>query len=432
MGKVPKNWDLKRLKYYFTQAQGGVWGEESIGNDNDMVCIRVADFDFESRRCDTSNLTMRNIPPHQHNRVLNKNDILLEKSGGGEQQPVGRTVLFNLPLRAVCSNFVERLVINKRYFPDFIAYLLYAVYANDWNIRAIKQTTGIQNLDVDFFLTEHVPCPELSIQKGIASFLDRETRKIDALIHRREKLIGLLKEKRQTIITQAVTKGLDPKAPMKDSGIPWLGKIPKHWPLLRLRFVMKLNPPKSELNSLADNTEVSFVPMNAVSENGQITTETTTKLGDVKQGYTYFQDKDVVLAKITPCFENGKGAFVQHLVNGIGFGTTEFHVLRAGNKILPPYLYLITTLPEFRNIGESEMRGAAGQKRVPEDFVNDFALGIPPIDQQKNILGSVYNKMLYIESLIQKNNRFIDLLKEKRQALISAAVTGKIDVRGEQ
>src|SRR3989344_9326075 len=149
-----------------------------------------------------------NKTENQHSRILEKGDILLEKSGGGEKQTVGRAVRINEGMRAVCSNFIEKLTPLKTHDSKFISYLMGALYFETINTRSIKQTTGIQNLDLYSYLCEVVPFPSKEKQKSIADFLDRETAKIDNVVEKKQKLIELLKEKRQALITHAVTNGL--------------------------------------------------------------------------------------------------------------------------------------------------------------------------------------------------------------------------------
>ena len=126
----------------------------------------------------------------------------------------------------------------------------------------------------------------------------------------------------------------------KDSGIPWLGEVPEHWEVKRLRFTVNLNPVKSELN-IPEDTLVSFIPMEAVNFDKNLTLTEERNLDEVYKGYTYFKNGDVVLAKITPCFENGKSAIAQNLKNGIAFGTTELHVLRSQDSINNHFLYYL-------------------------------------------------------------------------------------------
>ncbi|GAB3346270.1 hypothetical protein GCM10027359_30490 [Marilutibacter aestuarii] len=273
--------------------------------------------------------------------------------------------------------------------------------------------------------------PPLDEQAQISAFLDRETAKIDALIAEQEKLIALLAEKRQATISHAVTKGLDPNAPMKDSGIPWLGEVPAHWSIKRLRFVAELNPSKSELADIDRETEVSFLPMEAIGEDGSINLERTRPFAEVETGYTYFRDGDVTLAKITPCFENGKGALMQGLEAGIGFGTTEIIVARPKpSEVLGPMLNWIFRSPGFRAQGEASMYGAGGQKRVPDDFIRNFVGAFPPADEQERIVAFLDGEFGKFVALGDGVGCAIRLLKERRSALIAAAVTGKIDLRG--
>jgi type I restriction enzyme S subunit len=213
----------------------------------------------------------------------------------------------------------------------------------------------------------------------------------------------------------------------KDSGIEWLGEIPAGWRPTRLRFCATVNPTRSELNGLSDDTEVSFVPMEAVCEYGGLRLEQTKPLAGLSTGYTYFRNGDVLVAKITPCFENGKGSIARDLANGVGFGTTELHVLRPMPRLDPAFLFYLTISHSFRSIGAAYMYGAGGQKRVPDAFVRDFRHPIPPLDEQRAIAAFLDRETARIDALIEKKRQQIELLREKRTALISHAVTKGLD-----
>jgi type I restriction enzyme S subunit len=202
---------------------------------------------------------------------------------------------------------------------------------------------------------------------------------------------------------------------------------PAGWRRKRLRFALKMNPSKSEIR-LQDDDQVSFVPMDAVGEYGGIRLSEEKELGEIGGGYTYFCDDDVVVAKITPCFENGKGALAVGLKNRTAFGTTELHVLRADRQQLEPdFLFYLTISDLFRKFGESEMYGAGGQKRVPEDFFKDFRAALPSIGEQEAIARFLDFKTAQIDALIAKKQALLDKLAEKRTALISHAVTKGLD-----
>lgn len=209
----------------------------------------------------------------------------------------------------------------------------------------------------------------------------------------------------------------------KPSGVAWLGDVPSTWPVARLRFQVKTNPVKSEIRGLSEDTSVSFVPMEAVGEYGGLRLEQTRPLEEVTAGYTYFRDGDVVVAKITPCFENGKGSIADGLENGIAFGTTELHVLRPSPLMDRKYLFYLSISHAFRQIGASYMYGAGGQKRVPDDFIRDFRHPLPTISEQRTIAAFLDRETARIDALIEKKQRQIELLQEKRAAIISHAVT---------
>jgi type I restriction enzyme, S subunit len=210
----------------------------------------------------------------------------------------------------------------------------------------------------------------------------------------------------------------------KPSGAEWLGEVPEHWEGLRLRFAAMLNPSKQEARSYADDDLVSFLPMEAIGEDGSLNLEQVKEVGECLNGYTYFKEGDVCIAKITPCYENGKGAILRGLKGGIGFGTTELIVARPRMEIMTAqfldYLFRSST---FRSLGEAAMYGAGGQKRVPDSFVRDFASFLPPVGEQSAIATFLDRETAKIDALIAEQQRLIELLQEKRQAVISHAVT---------
>lgn len=211
----------------------------------------------------------------------------------------------------------------------------------------------------------------------------------------------------------------------KPSGARWLGAVPGHWNVERLRFRVKLNPSFSK--PLSSELPVSFLPMEAVGDDGTIDLARTRLVGEVASGYTYFENGDVTIAKITPCYENGKGAVMQRLIEGVGFGTTELIVLRPTQADCPTWLYYLTMCSAFRLPGEASMQGAGGQKRVPDLFVKDYFAPIPPKDEQQAIADYLDTETARIDTLIREKDELIGLLHEWRQSLIAEAVTKGLD-----
>ncbi len=212
----------------------------------------------------------------------------------------------------------------------------------------------------------------------------------------------------------------------RHSGIEWLGEIPEHWKVNRMKHIAIIQPQKMKAELFGD-MDVSFVPMEYIGEYGGIDASEVRPVCDVYWGYTYFEENDILIAKITPCFENFKGAIAKGLHNNIGFGTTELYVLRPKSNVYCEYLAYITFGAHFRQLGKIEMRGAAGQQRVPEEFIKNFPCALPPYSEQKKIAEFLTLETKRIDRLIEKKQKLIELLKERRAALVNQAVTKGLD-----
>jgi type I restriction enzyme S subunit len=189
----------------------------------------------------------------------------------------------------------------------------------------------------------------------------------------------------------------------------------------------QVNPGVELPSGATASTDVSFVPMSDVSESGELTGRQVRKLGDVRNGFTSFADGDILVAKITPCFENGKGAHVQGLKNGVGFGSTEFHVLRARPESSARYLHHIVQSARFRRMGEVFMTGSAGQKRVPREFFDEFKVPTMPLDEQQKIARVLDT----LDTTIRQTEAIIAKLKQVKQGLLHDLLTRGIAANGE-
>lgn len=203
----------------------------------------------------------------------------------------------------------------------------------------------------------------------------------------------------------------------------------KKWLLYKLSdpSVCILNPKKNEVSSVPDDTLVSFVPMAKVNEvSGLMDTSSVKKIGELRKGYTYFAEGDVVFAKITPCMENGKSAIARNLHNGIGFGTTEFHVLRPGPFVIPEWLHLFVRRGDFRHAAKKSMQGAAGQQRVPIDFLRQTKIPVPPLDEQRRIVARIEEltrrieeaRRLRQEAIAKTSSQFFHVRRKIFESLI--------------
>ncbi|MCJ8352680.1 restriction endonuclease subunit S [Novacetimonas hansenii] len=415
IGRIPAEWTLSRIGSCFAERRQKVSDADypplSVTKNGIVPQLETAakTDDNNNRKCVISG-----------DFVINSRSDRKGSSGVSPQD--GSVSLINTvisPLKSIYGRFCHHLLRSTAFQEEYYKYGK-GIVADLWS-------TNYNEMKLIY-----LALPPLPEQQAIASFLDRECGKIDALIAEQERLIALLAEKRQGVISHAVTKGLNPNVPMKDSGIPWIGMVPEGWDYSRLRFVAQFNPSKTEISYLPLNEEISFLPMEAIGDDGTINLEQKRKISDVQNGYTYFRNMDIVFAKITPCFENGKGAVVKGLLRGVGFGTTELIVARSvPSRVIPEYLFLFFQSDIFRKPAEASMYGAGGQKRVSERFVRDFSISLPPLPEQQAIASFLDLECRKIDTLIAEQKAMLALCKERRAALISAAVTGKIDVRAQ-
>ncbi|WP_417067953.1 restriction endonuclease subunit S [Niveibacterium terrae] len=273
--------------------------------------------------------------------------------------------------------------------------------------------------------------PPRAEQDQIVAYLRAQDAHIARLIKAKRDLIGLLTEQRQIIIEGAVTQGLDSATAKRDSGIDWMPRIPAHWETCKFKHIAVFNPSRSESSALRLSDEpVSFLPMECITTDGKLQNVESRKVTEVWEGYTYFRRNDVVMAKITPCFENGKGGLLDALPTDIGFGTTEFIVLRAASRrIRPAFLAKLLSLKTFRVLGADAMTGAAGQQRVPLDFVKNFRIALPSLNEQDQILSALQTATAEQDTAIERIRSEITLIREYRDRQIADVVTGQVDVR---
>ncbi len=244
-----------------------------------------------------------------------------------------------------------------------------------------------------------IPLPPLAEQKQIAAILDAA----DSLRQKDQQLV-----EHYTALSQSLF--LEMFGGLKGQKVS-------------LSSLCQINPPKSEIAKFDKNSYVSFVPMAKVSEYGDVELTDNRLLEEVWSGFTYFADNDVVFAKITPCMENGKGAIMRNLTNGVGFGTTEFHVLRpVPNLSTPEWIYALTTQKSFRQYAELNMTGTAGQKRVPKQFFDKYMLVKPSIELQNQFAERI--------AIIEKQKQQAQTNLQKSEALFNSllqrAFTGEL------
>ncbi len=266
--------------------------------------------------------------------------------------------------------------------------------------------------------------PDLPTQKRIAAFLDRETARIDELIAKKERLGDVIDQRRLAVITAAVAGKIGPAAETTAA----LGVTKRE---IRLRFMLQVAPSAREIENLTAEDEVTFAPMDALDDGlGGLDATMSRPLGEVAAGsYNYFREDDVLLAKVTPCFENGKKALARGLINGVGFATSEVHVFRpTPGKLDARFLMYLFSSEDFRAEGMKSMTGAGGLKRVSDTAILNYRPHVIDVDLQRKVADFLDREMGVFEVIKDRTKASIDRLREYRAALITAAVTGQIDV----
>ena len=430
LGNVPSHWRVDRLKASIQTCRNGIWGEEALGDESDIPCVRVADFDRRRLRVELSEPTIRNVTEKERvGRVLRKGDLLLEKSGGGENQPVGCVVLFDDARPAVCSNFVARMVAANGQNSSYWRYVHAAAYAIRLTVGSINQTSGIQNLDQARYFNEYAVFPPQPEQAAIAAFLDRETAKIDALVEEQRRLIELLKEKRQAVISQAVTKGLNLDVPMKDSGVDWLGKVPQAWTVRSLRTLSSVvrgaSPRPAGDPKFFDGDHIPWVTVAEITKDALTElTETDTCLTEAGAEHSrLFRSGTVIYSNSGATLGVPKILRVDACAND---GVVGFESL--SDLVEPIFLhhYLSSLTTTIRDM----VRQGSGQPNLNTGLVKAIPIALPSRQEQLAICSHIEEVTMQFDRLSTEAEEAMKLLQERRSALISAAVTGKIDVRG--
>ncbi|EOL9137058.1 restriction endonuclease subunit S [Enterobacter asburiae] len=428
LGEVPLNWQIHSLKRAVEGCTNGVWGGEP-DDKHDLIVLRVADFDRQSFKISDLKLTTRSIlPKDRGSRLLKQGDLLIEKSGGGDKTLVGCVVLFDKKYEAVTSNFVAKMTPRDSYDGHFLTYAFSQLYAGKVNYPSIKQTTGIQNLDADSYLMEKFCFPPKHEQRNIACFLDHETAKIDNLIEKQQQLIELLKEKRQAVISLAVTKGLNPDVPMKDSGVEWLGDVPEHWGITKLKWVGRTTsggtPTTSKFEIYYEDGHIPWIRTTDLN-NGELF---DTPIRITSKAVNDTACSILPVGSVLLGMYGGAGSIGKHAI--LRFESTINQavcgVLPCG-RILPDFLHKYYEF--YRPFWMIDAAGTRKDPNIGQDNIKEGIILIPPFEEQVEINNHIDNMRNIYECIIENALEGMDLLQERRTALISAAVTGKIDVR---
>ena len=422
LGDVPEHWNTKPTKYCFKLIT-----DKAIENNSEVLLSVYTDIGVKPR----SELEERGNKASTTDGywIVKKGDIIVNKLLAW----MGAIGLSNYS--GVTSPAYDILRIKYNYTPEYYNYLF---RNGDMFTEFKRYSRGLMDMRLRLYFSEFgnikLPVPSIDEQQKIVSFLDTETARIDTLIAKQEKLIELLKEQRKSIISHAVTKGLNPNAPMKDSGVEWLGDVPEHWTVLKNRHIFNFS---KGLSITKENLQESGIPCVSYGEvHSKFGFEFDPEINDMKfvsEEYLktskncLLNSGDFIFADTSEDFE-GSGNFSYLNSNSQVFAGYHTVIARLKSKQKPRFFAYIFDSNAHRKQIQTQVKGIKVFS-ITQGILKDIYSWLPPVHEQDLIVEYLDNECKKISLLKAKQIELIEKLKEYRSSIISHAVTGKIDVR---
>lgn len=430
IGEIPEDWKMTKIKYN-TYVKGrigwqGLRADEFI--DEGPYLVTGTDFfngEILWENCYHITDVRYNEAPEIH---LQEGDLLITKDG-----TIGKTAIVkNKPEKTTLNSgiFVTR-PLNKSYITKYMYWLLNSSIFNRY-IDYVKTGSTISHLYQETFENFIYPLPKFEEQKDIVNFLDKKITEVDNLITDKEKLIQLLHEKRQAIISEAVTKGIDPNVPMKDSGIEWIGDIPAHWEVKKVKhltsYIGSGKTPKGG-SEVYSQEGIVFIRSQNVYPQGLRLDDVVFINEDIDAEMKNTRvKKDDILLNITGA-SIGRASLVPPTLPRANVNQHVCILRPVKHKVLPELLHFIVCSNFIQNQIQFYQNGTSREGLNFEQIANLIIILPPEIKEQEKIFKEVSNKIIELDESIYEIQTQIEKLKEYRESLISEVVTGKIDIR---
>ena len=434
LAEVPAHWDVRRARTLGTFSASGI---DKKWDDNELPVKMLNYVDVYKSidkilRYSTELMDTTASPEKIAEHSVRKGDILLTPSSETSDDIGHAARVAEMPAGVVYSYHVLRFRPSPLISTEYLTYAFNSIGTRAYFASACTGTTRMVLVRDDFKNT-FLAVPSLEEQSQIAAFLDRETAKIDALVAEQEKLIALLKEKRRAVISHAVTKGLDPHVPMKDSGIEWLGEVPAHWRVGKSGFHLSILSgfafPSSGFTDDQNATKLLRGINVGVSRlKWDETVYWRRSEGDGLDVYE-MRDGDLVIGLDRPLIAEGIRVAKVKESDLPCLLLQRVASLKTHSTLHADYLLYLLSSEMFVAHFSPETTGVSVPHISPEQ-ISTFVIPVPPLEEQHAIVAYVEDEVSKLDILTTEAEQAIELLKERRSALISAAVTGKIDVRG--
>lgn len=415
LGKIPTHWICTQIKYGYDITLGKMLQKNKSSSKDELKPYLKAQ-NIQPKGIDLSVVDNMWFSPDEKNKLLLKNNDVLISEGGD----VGRSALWQGQLvECYIQNAINRARAIKGNSPYFLNYWMVYLKSADF-INTLCNKATIPHYTAEKVETSPLLLPNCDEQLHISLFLDHETAKIDNLIKKQQQLIELLKEKRQAVISHAVTKGLNPNMPMKDSGVKWLGELPSHWQALPTKRLFRLVAEPAEINNdyelLSVYTAIGVAPRKDLEPKGNKASTT--------DGYWKVRQGDIIVNKLLAWM--GAVGFS----NYDGVTSPAYDILRKVKDINPKFYHYLFRLELTQREFKRWSRGIMEMRlRLYFEELGRIIMPVPPRQEQDVIVEEIEKIEHQYSQLENIASHQIDLLQERRTALISAAVTGKIDVR---
>lgn len=387
--KLNKKYNNVKLEEIILFIKGVTYKKsDQVINETNNIILTADNITLDGRLVIRKKIYLNNDIVLPCEKKLNKNDIFICTSSGSKKH-IGKVAFIDQNSKYYAGGFMGIIRVNiNKCIPKYLYYYLCMSKKYKKQLENVVVGSNINNINSSILDIE-VPLPSISDQKQIVLELDS----YNSIVKNAKNIINNYKP----IIPEVSYE-----------------KNITYFPLYK---IAEFKPSKSELKNLKDNTLVSFVPMKDIQSHDILfQPKEMRELKDVIKGYTYFKNDDVLLAKITPCFENRKSGVARNLCNEIGFGSTEYIVIRPNsNKVLPEWIYYFISSDEFINEGKSNMSGTAGQQRVDINFVKNYEIPVPSIDIQKKVISQIDDE----RKLINSSSKLIEIFTNKMQNRIN-------------
>ncbi len=424
LGEVPEHWVIAKLGRISSISGGGTPSREKLEYWNgDIPWVSPKDMKT-ANVCDSEErITSLGVESSTTSICPSGCVLMVIRSGILKHTiPVG---INSIPV-AINQDLKSFQFSTDRCLPHF--FLRWVQGLNDClRLEWMNEGATVESFDMPRVSGMPIPLPPLSEQHAIATFLGRETAKIDALIAEQRRLIELLKEKRQAVISHAVTKGLNPNAPMKDSGIEWLGAVPEYWEIIKFGHLVRESPCYGVLVPDHDDDGVPMLRITDM-EKGRAVKDDLNKISpglSAQYSRTIVAVGDIALSVVGTI---GEALIVDEELAGVNLSRAVARI-QVNDRIHASYATTVFASSSFRRYIDLVCVGTAQRVLNMSDLVA-FRMALPPVDEQSLIQRYVHSATVRLDVLLDQAEQSITLLQERRAALISAAVTGKIDVRG--